>query len=79
MQRLPTVLLLVALALVWVVGGVNTHVLTKKCYESRHSIDREPTVAPGVTGLAIDVLFWPLNAIGNIADPPDCLPRSLGR
>ena len=78
MQRLPTFLLLGVLVLVWFGGGLNNHVLMKKCYESRHSIDNEPMVAPGLPGMVIDLVFWPLFAVGNLADPPDCMPRPLG-
>jgi len=50
----------------------------KKCFESRHSIDHEQMIAPGFPGLVMDLVLWPLFAIGNVADPPDCLPRPLG-
>ncbi len=77
MQRLPTFLLLGVLVLVWCRAGLNNHVLMKTCYESRHSIDKEPMVAPGLPGVVMDLVFWPLFALGNLAEPPDCLPRPL--
>ena len=72
---------LIALALgaaLWAWAGVGQHVLLSKCYESRHSIDRQPEVYGGVVGLAITVVFWPLFTLGNVLDPPGCLPVPFG-
>ncbi len=73
------VLVRVAIALLWVLAGAGHHALTSACYESRHSLDQEPQVFSGLEGVAVDLAFWPLFTLGNLADPPDCHPKPLQR
>jgi hypothetical protein len=69
-------LVLLALgAVMWAWAGVGQHVLSTKCYESRHSIDHEPEVFGGAVGLVITIAFWPLFTLGNVVNPPECLPQ----
>jgi hypothetical protein len=69
--------LAVAAASMWILAGWSYNTLSVACYESRHSVDRQPIVAPGFLGWAIDVAFWPLFTLGAIASPPDCEPVPL--
>lgn len=56
----------------WVMAGLGQSVLMNQCYESRHADDNEPILLPGLAGHVVMVVIWPVVAIGNVLDPPDC-------
>lgn len=58
----------------WTMLGVGYSRMSKACYESRHSIDREPEVYGGALGVAIDIVFWPVEQAGNAISGIDCSP-----
>lgn len=58
----------------WVMAGLGQSVLMNQCYESRHADDNEPMVLPGLGGHLVMVVIWPMVALGNVLDPPDCNP-----
>ena len=77
-QRLTLISIALALASVaYFTLGVGYNRLVVACYDSRHSIDREPMVGGGTFGVVIDALLWPVFLA---ATPTDisCLPRPLG-
>jgi hypothetical protein len=57
--------------------GLGYHRLSVACYESRHSIDREPMVGGGVFGVVVDAFLWPIFVAATPSDI-SCLPRALG-
>lgn len=75
-HRLTMICVALALGTVAYVG-IGYHRLSVACYESRHSIGREPMVAGGVFGAVVDGLLWPVFLATTTSDI-SCLPRSLG-
>jgi hypothetical protein len=61
--------------------GYGYHRSSVACYESRHSIDKEPLVGGGTVGVAVDVTLWPLFQISEAITSPavSCVPRPLAR
>jgi hypothetical protein len=61
--------------LVYVLLGWGFHGLQSACYESRHSIDHEPSVG-GPLGAAAEVALWPLMLA--FSGGQSCDPLPLG-
>jgi hypothetical protein len=62
----------------YVLLGVGYHREAVACYESRHSIDKQPMVGGGAFGLVIDVLLWPMWQTFTAVGPDfSCEPGSL--
>lgn len=78
-RRLAIAVALVVFAAAWTVLGVGYSRMSKACYESRHSIDREPEVYGGELGVALDIVLWPLAQSGNAINGIDCNPRAVLR
>lgn len=57
--------------------GLGFHRLSLACYDSRHSIDQEPMVGGGPSGVMIDAFLWPVFLAAMPSDI-SCLPRPLG-
>ena len=77
-QRLTVTCIALALgAVAYFSIGLGYHRLSVACYDSRHSIDREPMVGGGAFGLVIDAVMWPVFLASTPGDI-SCLPRPLG-
>ncbi len=77
-QRLTLICIALTLGTVaYVVIGLGYNRLSVACYDSRHSIDREPMVGGGAFGVVIDAFLWPLFLAATPSDI-SCLPRPLG-
>lgn len=57
--------------------GLGYNRLMSACFDSRHSIDMEPMVADGASGVVIDAIMWPIFLASTPGDI-SCLPRPLG-
>jgi hypothetical protein len=68
----------VAVAL-YITLGIGYHRTVVACYNSRHSLDREPMVFGGAVGAAFDVAFWPVFQAANGLHGIDCHPRPEAR
>lgn len=78
-ERLTLIAIGLALgAVAYLLMGLGYHRLSVACYDSRHSIDREPMVGGGPVGVAVDALLWPLFLASTSASDISCLPRPLG-
>jgi hypothetical protein len=78
-QRLTLICIALTLGTVGYLSiGLGYHRLSVACYDSRHSIDREPIVGGGAVGVVIDAFLWPVFLIGISSDDISCLPRPLG-
>jgi hypothetical protein len=64
---------------VYITLGIGYHRTVVACYNSRHSLDREPMVFGGAAGAAIDVALWPVSQAGNGLNGIDCHPRPVRR
>jgi hypothetical protein len=62
---------------VYVTLGIGYHRTVVACYESRHSLDREPMVFRGAVGIAIDLILWPVFQAANGLNGIDCQPRRV--
>jgi hypothetical protein len=77
-QRLTLIAVVLGFgAVAYLLVGLGYHRLVVACYDSRHSIDREPMVGEGPIGVALDALLWPVFVAATPADV-SCLPRPLG-
>lgn len=66
-------------AVLYVLLGVGYHRTSVACYDSRHSIDKEPMIAAGPLGLVFDVALWPMWQTYTAIWPDlSCEPRPLG-
>ena len=77
-QRLTATCVALSLgAVAHVALGLGYHRLSVACYDSRHSIDREPMVGDGAVGVVIDAVMWPVFLAATPGEI-SCLPRPLG-
>jgi hypothetical protein len=71
---------LIVVSVLYVLLGVGYHRGAVACYDSRHSIDKEPMVGGRAFGLVIDVLLWPMwQAFTAITPDLSCEPRPVGQ
>ena len=62
---------------IYIALGIGSHRTLMACYDSRHSLDREPRVFGGPIGFVFDVALWPVFQATNALHGIDCHPPPL--
>ena len=75
-QRVVALGAFVAVA-IYIALGIGFHRTVVACYDSRHSLDREPRVFGGPIGFVLDVALWPAFQAANGLHGIDCDPLPL--